>query len=162
MTRPHTTAESRRRDGFTLIEVVIVVLILGIMAAMAAPRFVRSLMYHRAETAAKRVRADLELARQHAMTTSAGQTVSFDVGQDRYVLSGIAALDRPSQVYTTVLSDPPYEASINSADFGDDAVVTFNGYGVPDSGGTVVVQAGRFQRMITVQTDSGEFSISTP
>ena len=51
-----------RSSAFTLVELIIVVLIIGIIAAVAVPRFSESLMYHRAEAAAKRIQVDLGLA----------------------------------------------------------------------------------------------------
>ena len=49
-----------RRGAFTFVEMLVVVLILGIVAAVAAPTFHRSLQYHRLESAARRVKQDLE------------------------------------------------------------------------------------------------------
>ena len=46
--------------AFTIIELVIVVLIMSIFAAVAAPTFLDSLLFHRVESAARRVKADLD------------------------------------------------------------------------------------------------------
>ena len=150
-----------RRRAFTLIELVIVVLIMGIMAAAAAPRFNKSLCYHRAESAAKRIKADLELARKYAMSTSTKQTVSFVVASDRYSLAGVKDLNHGTQIYEVDLSDSLCNASIVSAAFdnGSDSDVEFDGYGVPDSGGTVVIQSGIYQRTIVVDSETGKASI---
>ena len=71
-----------RRCAFTFIELVIVLLVMGILTAVAAPKFFDSLLFHRVESAARRVKADLELARTQARLTSAssiGHVLKFHV-----------------------------------------------------------------------------------
>jgi prepilin-type N-terminal cleavage/methylation domain-containing protein len=145
--------------GFTLMEMVIVTLILGIFTTVAAGRFAKSLSYHRADSAAQRVRADLELARHRARMSSRGQSVKFMPLDNAYLLPGIPDLDHSASDYRVDLSLPPHSASIVSADFGGLADVTFDGYGVPTSGGTVVVQSGPFQKTISVDPTTGQANI---
>jgi len=147
------------REAFTLVELVIVVLIVGILAAAAGPRFANSLMYYRAEAAAQRIRADLELARKHAMTSSTSQQVVFSTVSNGYTLSDMTHLDHPSLQYEVKLSEAPYFASLSSVNFGVEGKVTFDGYGVPDLGGSVVVQAGAYQKTITLDPDSGRATV---
>src|SRR4051794_5468486 len=101
---------SRRRCAFTIIELVIVILIMSILTAVAAPTFFDSLLFHRVESAARRVKADLELARTQARLTSASQSITFV--NSVYTLSNTKNLDRPSTIYSVDLTKPPY--SLNS------------------------------------------------
>lgn len=140
----------RRRHAFTLIELVIVLMILGIVAAAAAPRYQSALASYRADATVKRLAADLEMARRQAKRTSAGQTVEFYVVGDRYVFAGMADLDHPSQDYEVHLDDPSYVASLVSVDFNGNSDVTFNIYGQPDNAGTVTIQSGGRQRQVAV------------
>jgi prepilin-type N-terminal cleavage/methylation domain-containing protein len=146
--------------GFSLIELVMVVCILAIMSAVAVPRFARSRVRYRVDAAALRVAADLNLARQRAGQISASQTVSFDVAAGTYSLSGLADMDHPTTTYTVRLGDPPYEVQMTSADFGGDAQLILDGWGVPDSGGTVVLRATDCVKTITVAPGTGQVTIT--
>ncbi len=147
--------DTRRTAGFTLVELVIVIMILGIMAAVAVPRYADALSKHRVDAAARRIEADLELARRRAKITSTSQSVQFDAGASRYLLPGVPSRDHPASAYQVDLAKPPYSASIASADFGGDAEIRFNGYGYPDSAATIVVRSGKHQRTIVVDPDTG-------
>lgn len=150
----------RNLRGVTLVELVMVVVILAIMAAVAVPRVARSVSGHRIDAAALRIVGDLRLAQQRARQISASQTVSFDVNSGSYSLTGMAGLDRPAGTYTVRLVDPPYEVQLLSANFGGDALLVFDGWGVPDSGGTVVLQGGDCLKTITVAAGSGKVSVT--
>jgi prepilin-type N-terminal cleavage/methylation domain-containing protein len=150
---------AKARKAFTLVELVIVVLIVGIMAAVGVPRFIDSISYHRAEAAAKRIRLDIELARRSARLASADRSIEFDTDAHSYTLGGTADLDHRGADYSVRLGEAPYQAAIASADFGGDAVLTFDGYGAADTSGTVVVQAGPYQKTITIEQGAGKATI---
>jgi hypothetical protein len=53
-----------------------------------------------------------------------------------------------------------FEAEITSVDFDGNDTVTFDGYGKPDNGGTVVLGGRVESRKISVDPDSGKASSS--
>ena len=130
-----------RRTGFTLLELVLVVCILAIISALAAPRYANSLNYYRADLASKRIAADLAMARGNAWAAGAHRTATFTVATSSYVVAGIRGLDQAATDYAVSLSSDPYCSQIVSANFNGLATVTFDGYGMPDHGGQVVVRA---------------------
>ncbi len=132
-----------------------VLLIIGVLSSIAIPRFANSIARHRLNATARRVIADLALARQHAISTSAAQEVAFVVAQDRYTLVGMQHLDDPAKVYGVSLSDEPYGAQIATASFGGDASVIFDMYGDADSGGSVTIQVGRYRHLIPIDAANG-------
>ena len=142
--------------GFSLPEIVIVVLIMGVLAAVATPRFVSSLAKQRVAQAANRVAADLARAQSAAYGTSASKTVTFTVGTSQYLMSGVTSLKSSSGSYVVVLSDDPYSCTLVSV-WGQTGTqdITFNGYGLPNKGGNIVVAAGGFQKTIVVDATSG-------
>lgn len=145
--------------GFSLLEMVIVVVVLAIITAIAQPRYAAAVSRYRASAAAQRIAADLSLAQAKARYLSTSRVVVFTVATSTYQLTGEADLSHPASTYTITLSDKPYKATLVSVNFAGAAQVTFNGYGVPNSGGTIVVSAGNATNTITIDADTGVATI---
>jgi type II secretory pathway pseudopilin PulG len=141
-----------------LLEILLVLAIVAIFTAMAAPRYGRACGRYRADLAARRIMADLRLAQSSAKAASSSRTVSFSMATDQYQLSNVPALDGASANYTVVLSAPPYEADLTNVSFSD-SQVTFDGWGLPDQGGTVVLSTGAEQRTVVVEAVTGRISL---
>ncbi len=70
----------RSRNAFTLVEVLIVVMMLGILTAMAVPRLsIAVLSRGSVEVTARKIAADLRLARQLAITHAATNPKGFEL-----------------------------------------------------------------------------------
>lgn len=147
---------SRGRAAFTLTEMVVVVLIMGIVAAAATPAFLNSLVYHRVESAAHRLKTDLELARQTARLKSTTQAITF--ANSTYTMVGVKDFNDPTADYAVDLSDSPYEVRA-TANFDNTQSVSFNGYGTPSSGGNVVIAANGRSITVTLDAVTGEVTI---
>ena len=145
--------------GFSLLEVVLVMAIMVILAAIALPRYADAVVRHQAELAAQRVVRDLHQAQSWAKTRSASCTVSFAVATSEYQLIGVPSFDGNPGDYNVNLSHDPYDAKLISADLGGDSQVVFDGWGMPDSGGTIVISSGSEQRTVVVDGDTGQMTI---
>jgi prepilin-type N-terminal cleavage/methylation domain-containing protein len=66
-----------RREGYTLIELLLVLVLVGLVLAIAAPKFTSTIRYFTARSATSQVVADLALARTTAVR--AGRSASFRV-----------------------------------------------------------------------------------
>ncbi len=109
--------------------------------------------------AARRIKADLGYARQHAVSQSSPVTVQFFTGSETYTIPALPDLDRAGQTYSIDLTVYPYEVDIVSATLGGDSDVQFDRFGQPDSGGTITVAAGTHQQTVTIDPDSGGATI---
>lgn len=141
--------------AFSMIEVTAVVVIIGIIASMAAPRFAGLLAHQRVRAAAQRITTDLALVKQRAKSTSAGHTLKIVPADNTYTISGMTDPDRPGQPYTVNLGAEPYQAQLKFVALGDDTEIQYDGYGVPDSDGVIIVAVGDYYMLIYVDPDSG-------
>lgn len=141
--------------AFTLIELATVAIVLSVIAAIAVPRFGNLIANQRLEAAGRRIQADLALAQRDARLSGTSRTVSFNATGDRYKLWGIADLNDPNKPYVVLLNQEPYGVDLVSASFGGDLDIVFDAYGLPDSGGSIVVQVGELQKTINVEGGLG-------
>lgn len=140
------------RSAFSLIELVIVIVIISITAAIAVPRFSGSMSNYRVESAARRLSADIEHMRARARATSSARTIVIDVANDAYTVTG-EGVDGATD-YTVDLGTSPYDAAIVGADMGGTAKIAIDAYGMVSATGRVVLRSGGASR--TVFVGSGE------
>jgi prepilin-type N-terminal cleavage/methylation domain-containing protein len=80
-----------REHGFTLIELAVVVLIMGIIAAFGIPSFQRFSQSQMLQGAGENIAGQLRLARQKAIATGVSQVVCFapdSIGSDYHTHNG--------------------------------------------------------------------------
>ncbi len=143
--------------------------ILTVVGSIALPRYTNSVSKHRVDAAAGRIAADLSYTQRQARIISSTLKVSFDPAHAKYIISNAAGnkvgydlrvVEDAGASGVIDLSVEPYGAIIFSAAFGDDAVIAFNGFGLPDSGGSVVVQVANHKKTITVDAEAGKPTVN--
>ena len=144
-----------RSRAFHLVEVILVIAIISVFAAIAVPRYARSLQRYGVDAAAARIVSDLGLAQARANNTSSTQTVSFLVSSSQYQILGMPDPDHASGTYTVSLPATYHGATLVSVDFAGQQQISFDGFGTPNRGGTVVVGIGDRQRTVVVDGSSG-------
>lgn len=150
----HRVTHNRRGAGFTLIELVMITAILAVVASIAAPRYATSLHRYRADAAARHICAELMRARATARQTSDTFRVQFDLAEHRLLMPDTPGDHDTSP--TVWLDRNPYHARLIQVDFDGGVEASFDGYGQPAHGGTIVLRSGQTTRTITVHPVSGE------
>jgi prepilin-type N-terminal cleavage/methylation domain-containing protein len=174
-------ASGARRSAFTLIEVLVVVVILGIASAIVLPQ-VTSQDDTSAASAARVVMADLLYAQNRAIDMQTTHYVAFDTANQQYTLYS-------SMSPATVLQHPVYQnnyvmtfgqsgsnnisqsVTLSSANFNGQTTIAFDETGVPysynagvatplSSAGTIVLTSGDYSLTISVAPDTGEITVN--
>ncbi len=150
-----------RKYGFTIIELAAVLVIISIVAAIAVPRYNTALSRYRAQFAAQRIAADLELVQNDARAQSAAKQIDFDTINNKHTISDITDFDGKTGAYTVDLSAAPYYADVTAVfmSSGQQSVI-FDGHGLPNATGFIVVVVGGFQHIINVYQDSGKILVN--
>lgn len=160
MRRDPSSKSPIRRGGFNLFELTMVVAIVAVVAAIAAPRYAAASARYRADLAARRIVADLSLARTRAKTLSASQAVVFSPEAAQYQIPSLPGLDDSSAVYTVNLSDPPYNVETLAVMMGGgEPIVVFDGWGMPNAAARFDVSVGNEQRTIMLNPYTGKATI---
>jgi prepilin-type N-terminal cleavage/methylation domain-containing protein len=149
-------------DGFTIMELMVVLLVMGIVAAAATPSFFSSLQYHEIETAARRVVLDLEQARHSARVRSQTQSVTFTNATTYTLSSGVTSLKSSSGTYSVDLSQPPYDLDGVTLNLGGPSSVSFDGFGNASVSGTIVLQLGDQTRTVRIDNANGQIKFENP
>ena len=149
------------RSAFTIIELAVVLLIMSIVGAAALPTFFRSLEQQRLESAARRIKQDLEQVRQTARTLSKSETLTFTSASVYSLSADVQGLDHAIQTYSVNLAASPYNVTtVSTTSLGSPAKVTFDGYGATTASGTIVLQIGSYSRTVTIDPSTGLAFIS--
>ncbi|MHC5111949.1 MAG: prepilin-type N-terminal cleavage/methylation domain-containing protein [Planctomycetota bacterium] len=146
-----TARHYHKRSAFTLVELLLVLMIIGSVSAIAAPRFGTMIQNQRMEAAARRIAMDMKYAQREAKLTGISRTLLFSVADDSYGISNVNNMDHKSEPYIVDFKSSPYKTAIIGAAFNGDAALIFDGYGVPDSGGGVFLKLGN--RQMTIHYD---------
>jgi prepilin-type N-terminal cleavage/methylation domain-containing protein len=121
----------RKNTGFTLMEVMMVIAIIGVLCAIATPNLVKWLPRHRVGSAARDVMSALEFARLNAIKANGAVTLTFDFTGDR-----LTVVDSGG----TTLRTLGMPADVDLDNFGLGGSVTFSGHGFSTASGRVIVQ----------------------
>lgn len=154
--QPQQTGTAHK--AFSLIEVLLVMAIVSIAAAMAAPRYAGAVSRYRADAAARRIAADLSLMQSRARTTGSSRTIAFDLTSNSYSVASETGLNGTGS-YRVDLATEPYYVSMTTLSFGGNASLSFNGYGVPNSAGSIQIRSGATTKAVSIDASSGVATI---
>lgn len=148
--------------GFTLIELMVGLVIVGILLAAIAPAVARSARTHKVRTAATQMQTALMKARSSAVTR--GSTIRMDIWPD----SGLTITredENSDGTFESMLgwNFLPSGIQMTSASFNGDTWISFGPQGVPSAAGTIRVETSSgLAREIRVAPGSGATTIEAP
>lgn len=148
----------RRERGFTLIELIVILLILGAMATIALPNFSNFVRKNRIQNQTKRIHADLINARVMSMSRNMNHFVVFDLPGKKYSIfadtNGNKEYDAPpgdTQVLVRSSVDKDNFSFFNVIPQNETIQTTtgfmgeFNTRGIAEQWGTVCIVASNIQ-----------------
>lgn len=142
-----------------------VVLLVGLLTAVAVPRFSEHLDVRSVDAAARLLQADIDWARARAVSTSQSITIEFAASGNSYRLSRTPPHRQASSGLVT-LTDDPWNSQISSLqrDVGgaalNAATLTVNGAGVIDEDLIVTLVCRNAKRTVVIDAAAGRVTVN--
>lgn len=133
-------------------------MVIGTIAGLALPAYGGAVARYRLDSASHRLVADSQRALVHARAFGAPVTVRYDTAAHTVTFGGVPDLSNVDTVLD--LRRHPMDAWINTADFDGRQQYIVSGYGVPDSGGQVVLRNTSGARTILFEATTGMVSVA--
>jgi prepilin-type N-terminal cleavage/methylation domain-containing protein len=148
---PQSAIRNPQSKGMTMIEVIVVMMIIGILAAVVVPKLGLPTATSTASVdgAAYMVASDIRYAQEFAMANRVSKTVTFTSGSSTYTFGPTNTLDPSGRLPSGITTRDNY-------------TITFNSLGEPITGGdeSVRVWDGVRTRTISVVNYTGKVNIS--
>jgi len=151
------TSPDRRRleRGFTLMEMMIVVVVIGLISAMAVPSFLSYMPKLKVKTTARDIVSQLRLARSKSVSERRPYGVQFDVAKNCYTV--FADTDNPAGMTFTVADSTiqvdtlEADVSLNSCTYANNCVI-FNSTGAASTSGEIKVVTSDGSILMSINT----------
>jgi len=126
---------SRKASGFTLVELIVTFVILGILAGIAIPAFSVWFPNYRLKSAALDIYSNLQFAKMQAVRANRQYAVYFDTGNNTYYIVDCGA-DETFDGTPLPQDDDVVERTINFSDYEEPSIAYGHGNAATPMGGT--------------------------
>ncbi len=140
-------------------ELVVVLLVIGTIAGLALPAYGSAVARYRLQSAVYQLRNDLDRATAHARATMTPITIDFDLATHTVGFDDLPGRRDAGVDHVLNLREHPLAATIVLADFSGQDEYTISEYGVPNSGGTIVLSGAGVTRTLDVEAITGTASV---
>ena len=150
---PSSELRTLNLKGVTLIEVIVVMIIIGILAAIVIPRFDFATSSRASvDGAANMIASDIRYAQEYAMANRVSKQVIFTINSPTYSFSPTSNLDPSGQLPSGVTISNNFTITFNS--LGEPITTT-----PPGIWSVTVSTGGLYPRTITVVNYTGKVNI---
>ena len=154
------TKTNKTSDGFSLIELVIITVLIGIISTVALTRTNTGIDYIKEQIAIDQITYDFDLARSMAFAQGRTITIKYNVDNESYSVHNELGIitDFPNSENGVVSLDNAYLKSldIKAVDFGGDSEITFSPSGDLISGGSIQLNS----KTISIESISGKWQVN--
>ena len=158
----------RHRSAISLLEVTIVMLVLGIMAAVTTPRFTSAVQSSQAHAAAIQVASHINYVRRVARSEGRTTTLRFEPSQGAYASTTVDFPDRAGERLDVDLKATYDSSLILSCDLDGATAMTFDLEGIPHVGaqwlqkGVVTITVGNSTQYVVIASGAGIADVNSP
>ena len=130
-------------QGFTLIELIIVIILLGIIGAIASTRLTDISSNMRVSSAINQIISDIELTKELALAKSSNMTITFDINLEEYTIreNGSLVIDYPGSENGVIkLTDGIFSSTdLTSVNLNGSNIINFDKWGNVLNSGTILL-----------------------
>lgn len=161
----HMPNTSHIRRGFSMIELVMVIVIVGVIVSIAAPRFAEGGSGRRLNAARNAILDDIQIIKLRARATGKAHTIKFYPNSDMYAAFEGLDINKSAIVLARTLSESPFNVDLSNTNLDTDQAVVVSpmgdleksfSVGILDSGveKRVEIHGIGFSRESVTETDS--------
>ena len=112
-----------------MIEMVLVVFIMGIIVAIAAPKFADAESGRKLSSAKRTLESDIQTIKLRARATGKDHLIVFYPNDEMYVVFEGLDIDREQIAFARILTDSPIGVELSRTNIGGDENIVVNAYG---------------------------------
>ena len=147
-------ARRANESGFSIIELLIVMVIIGVVSAIAVPRFADAGSGRRLSAASRTLVADIEHMKLIARSSSNTHIIKFYPEADMYIIVEGTDVQRESVVLVRDFSGSPFAIEIKRTSLGSDQFAVVDPLGNLAPGFTVGLMVNGFEKSFAVDGGS--------